>query len=149
MIGAFSMGEAFPKEPVGMVTPIEDMLEAWDPKIPQQPTYFQPAEKQPAPLPPPPTRRAEKTRQEHTGTASLTVPAHTQEHRAAAATDHGRQSRRSRSLVLNARAARSAPSAGHGRDAPRHHLCDRRRHHRESRTWFQKELDKRGYAVTL
>src|ERR1051326_7990039 len=26
VIGAFSMGEAFPNEPVGMVTPIEDML---------------------------------------------------------------------------------------------------------------------------
>src|SRR5207302_3623557 len=26
IIGAFSMGAAFPKEPVGMVTPIEDML---------------------------------------------------------------------------------------------------------------------------
>ena len=48
-IGAFSQGEAWPKEPVGMVTPIEDMLEAWDPDIPQQPPYFQPAEKQPTP----------------------------------------------------------------------------------------------------
>lgn len=41
--GAFSMGESFPKEPVGMVTPIEDMLEAWDPNIPQKPRYFMPA----------------------------------------------------------------------------------------------------------
>ncbi len=48
-IGAFSQGEAWPKEPVGMVTPIEDMLEAWDPDIPQQPPYFQPADKQPTP----------------------------------------------------------------------------------------------------
>ncbi len=44
VIGAFSMGEEFPKEPVGMVTPIQDMLEAWDPDIPQKPSYFQPAE---------------------------------------------------------------------------------------------------------
>jgi hypothetical protein len=43
IIGAFSMGEQFPKEPLGMVTPIEDMLEAWDPGIPQEPTWFDPA----------------------------------------------------------------------------------------------------------
>ena len=46
-IGAFSQGEQWPKEPIGMVTPIEDMLEAWDPDIPQNPPYFQPAEKPP------------------------------------------------------------------------------------------------------
>lgn len=45
IIGAFSQGEAWPKEPVGMVTPIEDMLEAWDPNIPQKPSYYQPAVK--------------------------------------------------------------------------------------------------------
>ena len=38
--GAFSMGENFPKEPIGSVTPIEDMLEAWDPEIPQNPDFF-------------------------------------------------------------------------------------------------------------
>ena len=37
LVGAFSQGEAFPKEPVGMVTPIEDMLDACDPDIPQTP----------------------------------------------------------------------------------------------------------------
>ena len=34
MIGAFSQGEPATKEPLGGVTPIEDMLEAWDPKLP-------------------------------------------------------------------------------------------------------------------
>jgi hypothetical protein len=43
IIGAFSQGEQWPKEPIGMVTPIQDMLEAWDPNIPQKPGYFQPA----------------------------------------------------------------------------------------------------------
>ncbi|HEV2474622.1 MAG TPA: SpoIVB peptidase S55 domain-containing protein, partial [Chthonomonadales bacterium] len=43
LIGAFSMGEEFPKEPLGMVTPIEDMLDSWDPNIPQRPEYFEPA----------------------------------------------------------------------------------------------------------
>lgn len=32
--GAFSQGEALAKEPLGYVTPIEDMLEAWDPQLP-------------------------------------------------------------------------------------------------------------------
>jgi hypothetical protein len=36
-IGAFSQGEPTAKEPLGGVTPIEDMLEAWDPKLPQSP----------------------------------------------------------------------------------------------------------------
>lgn len=44
IIGAFSQGEQWPKEPVGMVTPIQDMLDAWDPNIPQRPAYFQPAQ---------------------------------------------------------------------------------------------------------
>lgn len=33
LLGAFSQGEAWPKEPIGMVTPIETMLEALDPKL--------------------------------------------------------------------------------------------------------------------
>ncbi len=37
-IGAFSMGEPLSKEPLGGVTPIEDMLEAWDPKLSESPT---------------------------------------------------------------------------------------------------------------
>ncbi|MBM3495583.1 MAG: hypothetical protein FJX72_14865, partial [Armatimonadetes bacterium] len=36
-IGAFSQGEPTTKEPLGGVTPIEDMLEAWDPKLPDKP----------------------------------------------------------------------------------------------------------------
>ncbi len=38
IIGAFSQGEPTTKEPLGGVTPIEDMLEAWDPKLPATPT---------------------------------------------------------------------------------------------------------------
>lgn len=42
IIGAFSMGQSFSKEPLGGVTPIEEMLEAWDPKLPQSPTAARP-----------------------------------------------------------------------------------------------------------
>ncbi|MEP6756714.1 MAG: hypothetical protein ABJA67_14505 [Chthonomonadales bacterium] len=34
IIGAFSQGEPASKEPLGGVTPIQDMLEAWDPNLP-------------------------------------------------------------------------------------------------------------------
>lgn len=37
LLGAFSMGDAWPKEPLGMVTPIQDMMEALDPKLSQVP----------------------------------------------------------------------------------------------------------------
>lgn len=37
LLGAFSQGDAWPKEPLGMVTPIESMLEALDPQLPQAP----------------------------------------------------------------------------------------------------------------
>ena len=37
LLGAVSMGFQFTKEPIGMITPIEDMLDAWDPAIPQSP----------------------------------------------------------------------------------------------------------------
>lgn len=37
LLGAFSMGNPWPKEPQGMVTPIEDMLEALDPKLSEVP----------------------------------------------------------------------------------------------------------------
>lgn len=40
LIGAFSMGEAFVKEPLGMVTPIASMLDAWDPSLPAKPSSF-------------------------------------------------------------------------------------------------------------
>jgi hypothetical protein len=35
-VGAFSQGEPTTKEPLGGVTPITDMLEAWDPKLPSK-----------------------------------------------------------------------------------------------------------------
>lgn len=44
VVGAFSAGEPFVREPIGYVTPIDDMLEAWDPNIPQQPNFYQPAD---------------------------------------------------------------------------------------------------------
>ena len=37
LVGAFSMGNAWAKEPIGMVTPAEDMLEALDPRLPTTP----------------------------------------------------------------------------------------------------------------
>lgn len=37
VIGAFSQAEPTAKEPLGGVTPIEDMLEAWDPRLPATP----------------------------------------------------------------------------------------------------------------
>jgi len=37
IIGAFSQAEPTAKEPLGGVTPIEDMLEAWDPNLPASP----------------------------------------------------------------------------------------------------------------
>ncbi|MFN3648736.1 MAG: SMP-30/gluconolactonase/LRE family protein [Armatimonadota bacterium] len=37
LLGAFSMGNAWPKDPIGMVTPIDDMMEALDPKLSQIP----------------------------------------------------------------------------------------------------------------
>lgn len=36
VVGAISYGSGFAKEPVGMVTPIADMLEAWDDNLPKQ-----------------------------------------------------------------------------------------------------------------
>ncbi len=36
LVGAISYGASFSKEPVGMVTPIADMLEAWDPNLPKR-----------------------------------------------------------------------------------------------------------------
>ncbi|MEN6357556.1 MAG: SpoIVB peptidase S55 domain-containing protein [Armatimonadota bacterium] len=36
LIGAISYGQGFSKEPVGMITPIEDMVEAWDDNLPKQ-----------------------------------------------------------------------------------------------------------------
>ena len=46
IIGAFSMGEYTTKEPLGGVTPIEDMLEAWDPRLPEKPLASLPRQSQ-------------------------------------------------------------------------------------------------------
>lgn len=37
IIGAVAYGAIFPKEPLALVTPIEDMLDSWDPNLPAQP----------------------------------------------------------------------------------------------------------------
>lgn len=37
IIGAVAYAPAFAREPLGFLTPIEDMLEAWDPDLPQSP----------------------------------------------------------------------------------------------------------------
>lgn len=42
LIGAFAYAEAFVKEPIGMVTPIEYMLDSWDPGLPSKPSSFVP-----------------------------------------------------------------------------------------------------------
>src|SRR5207248_10531736 len=42
VVGAFSMGEGLTKEPLGYATPIEDRLEAWDPKLPSSPLSYEP-----------------------------------------------------------------------------------------------------------
>lgn len=36
VVGAVAYGGQFSREPIGMLTPIEDMLEAWDPNLPKQ-----------------------------------------------------------------------------------------------------------------
>ncbi len=170
-IGAFSQGETWPKEPVGMVTPIEDMLEAWDPNIPQTPPYFQPAEKQPAPSAPAtpapanpsPTDGGKGTgnREQKTGGRKVSDASVRPSSIAAWKPDNstrvvrlpqpirigGRDVSR---LVLNARPDTPIP---HGADVA---VMRRATTYavvggvgERERAWFQKELDKRGYAFTL
>lgn len=50
LIGAISYGATFAKEPVGMVTPIVDMLEAWDSNLPKHATGYSSAQSLPEPL---------------------------------------------------------------------------------------------------
>ncbi len=50
LIGAISYGLAFSKEPVGMVTPIADMLEAWDPNLPKHATGYSSTQSLPEPI---------------------------------------------------------------------------------------------------
>jgi len=49
LLGAFSMGNAWPKEPIGMVTPIENMMEALDPKLSEIPAGQSAQDFQPGP----------------------------------------------------------------------------------------------------
>lgn len=49
LIGAVAYAGSFAREPLGLVTPIEDMLEAWDPTLPAIPPGF--GEIQPLPKP--------------------------------------------------------------------------------------------------
>jgi sugar lactone lactonase YvrE len=42
IVGAVAYGSAFTKERIGYLTPIEDMLDAWDPALPQYPDGFGP-----------------------------------------------------------------------------------------------------------
>ncbi|MGI6296396.1 MAG: SpoIVB peptidase S55 domain-containing protein [Armatimonadota bacterium] len=50
LIGAISYGSQFAKEPVGMVTPIADMLEAWDPNLPKHATGYSSTQSLPEPI---------------------------------------------------------------------------------------------------
>lgn len=132
LIGGFSQGEGFSKEPVGMVTPIEDMLEVWNPQIPQQPNYFTPQELNPAL-----NKRTSWSPNNQTHTVALPEPIKI----------GGRQIRH---LVLNARL-----------EDPRRPTTDTAVLHRATtllcvsgmkpreRDWLQKELDQKGYGITV
>lgn len=50
LIGALSAGFPFSKEPVGLVTPIVDMLEAWDSNLPAAPSGYSSPQSLPNPL---------------------------------------------------------------------------------------------------
>jgi hypothetical protein len=50
LIGAIAYGSSFTKEPVGMVTPIEDMLEAWDSNLPKCPSGYSSPQSLPNPI---------------------------------------------------------------------------------------------------
>ncbi|MCW3052094.1 MAG: peptidase SpoIVB, partial [Chthonomonadales bacterium] len=161
LIGAFSMGEAFPKEPTGMVTPIEDMLDSWDPKIPQHPAYFQPADKTPTAAP---TNSSEATPSKNGKSGA--APSAKDKHTSAAPTLRWQTDNRERIAVLPhpitignrhiTRIVLNAPL-----NDPHHSTADTAVMHRatsfmfapgiseNSRKWFQEFLDKRGYAVTL
>ncbi len=123
VIGAFSMGEEFPKEPVGMVTPIEDMLEAWDPDIPQKPSYFNPAMR-------------------HAGadikpneSISLKQPIHLDGRKITHLVLNASRDTHSTDRTASLHLANTLLTVS-GIDAP-------------LKEWFQKELDKRGFALTV
>jgi WD40 repeat protein len=46
IVGAVAYGASFTKERIGYLTPIEDMLDAWDPALPQYPDGFGPRDRQ-------------------------------------------------------------------------------------------------------
>lgn len=147
VVGAFSMGEAFPKEPVGMVTPIEDMLEAWDPDIPQQPSYFQPADKKEDRATP---TASETTAGRHVKTTWISpfLPATPRTVRLASPITVG--SRHIARLVLNARADYSGRSHGDVAVLQRAtSLLAVSGISNPTRQWLQKEMDSRGYAITV
>ena len=50
LLGAVSYGLPFAKEPIGMVTPIGDMLEAWDENLPKHASGYSSALSLPAPI---------------------------------------------------------------------------------------------------
>ena len=131
--GAFSMGENFPKEPIGSVTPIEDMLEAWDPEIPQNPDFFKLPEKllgvpkkslglHSDNLPttitlPNPIKIGIRT----ISKLSLNAPPNSKE-----------DSKRGTAVLHRATSFMTVGGVSE-----------------KNRSWFQKELDRRGFAITL
>jgi hypothetical protein len=130
--GAFSMGEEFPKEPLGMVTPIDDMLEAWDPDIPQQPAYFVPAN---------------KPKESRSGAA---WQPDMRRHVAVLPTPIDIDGRHISRLVLNATPSDAIRSDGSTAVLERCTtlLCVTGINERD-RAWLQGELDKKGYALTV
>lgn len=138
LVGAFSQGEAFPKEPIGMVTPIEDMLDAWDPKIPQVPNYYQPADK-PAPSADKSTGMEAPLGKPggRTSVATISPPIQV-------------GSRLISRLVLNA--PLFDPRQSNATTAVLHRATSFMTVgsvSEKNRLWLQKELDRRGFAVTV
>ena len=138
LVGAFSQGESFPKEPVGMVTPIEDMLDAWDPKIPQLPNYYQPADKI---LSPPDKSSGMLTpfaKPARTASVAIVEPP----------IQVGR--RHISKLVLNAPLTDPRHSDDHTAVLhPATSFLTVGSIAEKNRIWLQKELDRRGFAVTV
>ena len=141
LIGAFSQGDPFPKEPIGMVTPIEDMLDSWDPKIPQRPSYFQPAEKNSPPSSDgKPSAHRTGMRRQTDNTAHTVVLAHPiwvgSRHITRivlnAPLNDGRRSTLDTAVMHRATSFMFVPGASES-----------------NRKWLQQEFEKRGYAVTL
>ncbi len=50
LVGAVAYGSSYSKEPVGMLTPIEDMLEAWDDHLPKHASGYSSVQSLPQPL---------------------------------------------------------------------------------------------------